>query len=367
MRGLPSGTVTFLFTDIEGSTRLLHELGERYADVLAEHNRLLREALSRHGGLEVGTQGDSFFVAFADAGARSPPRETFRPALAGGPVRVRIGIHTGEAVVTDEGYVGIDVHRAARIMSAGHGGQVLLSETTRHVSRERGARRPRRAPPRGPRRPAPALPARRPRLSAAAHAYRTNLPIQPTPLVGRRARARGGGRARSLQPPGDADRARRERQDAARAAARRRRGRAVSRRRLLGSPPGRPRPRFVERAIRTSVGADDGLIDYVANKRLLVLLDNFEQVVEAAPAVSALVGGTPHAKVLVTSREPLHVESERRYPVEPLRDADAEILFVERGTRSPRRSARRRRSARSAAGSTGFRSRSSSRRHASRC
>jgi class 3 adenylate cyclase len=133
VRGLPSGTVTFLFTDIEGSTRLLRELGERYADVLAEHNRLLREAFSRHGGLEVGTQGDSFFVAFADAGSAVDAAGDVQAALAGGPVRVRIGIHTGEAVVTDEGYVGIDVHRAARIMSAGHGGQVLLSETTRQL------------------------------------------------------------------------------------------------------------------------------------------------------------------------------------------------------------------------------------------
>jgi predicted ATPase len=91
-------------------------------------------------------------------------------------------------------------------------------------------------------------------------------------------------------------------------------------------------PAFVEGAIKTSIGADDGVIEYIANRRLLLLLDNFEQVVEAAPAVSALVGGTPHAKVLVTSREPLHVESERRYPVEPLQDDDAEILFVERGS-----------------------------------
>ena len=128
---LPTGTVTFLFTDIEGSTRLLRELGEQYGDVLAEHNRLLRAAFSRHGGIEVGNQGDSFFVAFADVGSAVAAAGEVQAALAGGPVRVRIGIHTGDAVVTDEGYVGIDVHRAARIMSAGHGGQVLLSESTR--------------------------------------------------------------------------------------------------------------------------------------------------------------------------------------------------------------------------------------------
>jgi class 3 adenylate cyclase len=222
VQGLPSGTVTFLFTDIEGSTRLLRELGERYADVLAEHNRILREAFSRHGGLEMGTQGDSFFVAFADAGSAVAAAGDVQAALAGGPVGVRIGIHTGEAVVTDEGYVGIDVHRAARIMGAGHGGQVLLSETTRRLlgdSRELVDLGEHRLKDLGA--PHPAVPIRRPSLSAAAHAV-SDESSDPGDAAGRpAARARGGGRARSLQPSGDADRARRERQDAARAAARR--------------------------------------------------------------------------------------------------------------------------------------------------
>jgi len=196
VRGLPSGTVTFLFTDIEGSTRLLRELGERYADVLAEHNRLLREAFSRHGGLEMSTQGDSFFVAFADAGSAVAAAGDIQAALAGGPVRVRIGIHTGEAVVTDEGYVGIDVHRAARIMSAGHGGQVLLSETTRqllgenhelvdlgeHRLQDLGA--PHRLFQLGDR-----------DFPPLRTLYRTNLPIQATPLVGRRRELAGAGGA----------------------------------------------------------------------------------------------------------------------------------------------------------------------------
>src|SRR5688500_18177641 len=128
--GLPTGTVTFLFTDIEGSTRLLHELGDGYAVVLAEHRRALREAFAAHGGVEVDTQGDAVFVAFARAAAALAAADAGQRALDGGPVRVRIGVHTGEPTLTGEGYVGADVHLAARVMGAGHGGQVLVSEAT---------------------------------------------------------------------------------------------------------------------------------------------------------------------------------------------------------------------------------------------
>src|SRR5262245_49624757 len=127
MSALPQGTVTFLLTDVEGSTRLLHELGDGYADVLAEHRRVLREAFARHGGVEVDTQGDAFFVAFARASDALAAAADARAALADGPIRVRMGLHTGEPVVTDEGYVGMDVHRAARVAAAGHGGQILVS------------------------------------------------------------------------------------------------------------------------------------------------------------------------------------------------------------------------------------------------
>src|SRR5215218_1010029 len=130
----PHGTVTFLFTDIEGSTRLLQELGAGYADVLAEHHRMLRGEFARHGGVEVGTEGDSFFVAFAKASEALAAAEAAREALAGGPIRVRMGLHTGEPMVTEEGYVGIDVHRAARIAAAGHGGQILVSQSTRDLA-----------------------------------------------------------------------------------------------------------------------------------------------------------------------------------------------------------------------------------------
>src|SRR5918912_2668233 len=133
MRELPTGTVTFLFTDIESSTRLLHELGDRYAETLAEHRRVLREAFARHGGAQVDTQGDAFFVAFSRAKDALAAAHEAQEALAEGPIRVRMGVHTGEPIVTEEGYVGIDVHRAARIAAAGHGGQVLLSQSTREL------------------------------------------------------------------------------------------------------------------------------------------------------------------------------------------------------------------------------------------
>src|SRR5919201_1265711 len=132
MPELPAGTVTFLFTDVEGSTKLLHELGaDAYAEALAEHRRVLRDAFERHRGVEVDTQGDAFFVAFPTAPAALAAAADVRERLASGPIRVRIGIHTGTPLLTDEGYIGVDVHRAARIAAAGHGGQILVSASTR--------------------------------------------------------------------------------------------------------------------------------------------------------------------------------------------------------------------------------------------
>ena len=134
---LPTGTVTFLFTDIEASTRLLQQLGDRYADVLAEHQRLLRSAFKENGGHEVDTQGDAFFVSFASAKDAVNAAIASQKAITGHPwpddasILVRMGLHTGEPLRTDTGYVGMDVHRSARICSAGHGGQILLSQATR--------------------------------------------------------------------------------------------------------------------------------------------------------------------------------------------------------------------------------------------
>jgi class 3 adenylate cyclase len=129
-RKLPAGTVTFLFTDIEGSTRLLEQYGDRYGELLAHHRGVLREAFERHDGMEVDTQGDAFFVAFSRASDALAAAEQAQAEL---DVPVRMGIHTGEPVLTDEGYVGMDVHRAARVAAVGHGGQILVSDATRQL------------------------------------------------------------------------------------------------------------------------------------------------------------------------------------------------------------------------------------------
>jgi predicted ATPase/class 3 adenylate cyclase len=331
VQNLPRGTVTLLFSDIEGSTRLLHEFGDRYAEVLAEHRRVLREAFARYGGVEVDTQGDAFFVAFARASDAVAAAGEAEDGLANGPVRVRIGIHTGEPIVTDEGYVGVDVHRAARIMGAGHGGQVLVSETTRRLLdstvglRDLGDHRLKDL----------SLPQRLYQLGDADFPplrtlYQTNLPVQPTALIGRERELEEAGalirshRLLTLTGPGGSGKTRLALQLAAEAIDQFPDG-------VFWVPLQALRdPALVERTIASSVGAEDGLTEYVANKRLLVLLDNFEQVAEAAPTISSLLAGTPNAKVLVTSREPLQVRSEQRYPVEPLPEDAAAVLFVER-------------------------------------
>ena len=136
---LPTGTVTMLFTDIEGSTRLLSHLGPaRYADVLSTQRRIIRSAVNAAGGYEMGTEGDSFFVVFPSAreavgAALSAQRQLTASPWPDGPARVRMGLHTGEPRRHEDGYVGLDVHRAARIAAAANGGQVVVSETTRRL------------------------------------------------------------------------------------------------------------------------------------------------------------------------------------------------------------------------------------------
>ena len=328
---LPSGTVTFLFSDIEGSTRLLHELGDRYVDALAEHRRLLRQAFTRHGGVEVGTEGDSFFVAFADARAAVSAAAEAQSLLGDGPVRVRMGLHTGEPIVWAEGYAGLDVHRAARICAAAHGGQIVLSQRTRELCdgvglHELGLHRLKDLSE-----PQPLYQFGDGVFPPLRTLHATNLPIQPTALVGReRELARAGALLRehrlvTLTGAGGAGKTRLALQLAADA--------------LEDFPQGVfwvslqavEDADLVMPTIAQVLGATDRLADFVADKRLLLLLDNLEQVVDAAPALAELVSQTASAKLLVTSREPLRVAGEHRYAVEPLRQSDAVTLFLERG------------------------------------
>ena len=182
---LPAGTVTFLFTDVEGSTRLLHALGaEAYAAALAEHRRVIREACSSEGGVEVDTQGDAFFFAFPTAPGALEAASAFNETLASGPISVRVGLHTGTPFLTDEGYVGGDVHRAARIAACGHGGQVLVSSSTAQLVelglQDLGEHRLKdlSAPERIYQLGSGEFP-------ALKSLYRTNLPIPATPFLGR--------------------------------------------------------------------------------------------------------------------------------------------------------------------------------------
>jgi predicted ATPase/class 3 adenylate cyclase len=330
MRELPSGTVTFLFTDIEGSTRLLHELGDRYPDALAEHRRLVREAFTRHGGTEVDTQGDAFFVAFPDAHEAVAAAAEAQAALAPGPIRVRMGLHTGEPIVWAEGYAGLDVHRGARICACAHGGQVVLSERTRAyvdgVSiRDLGAHRlkdlsePQQLYQLGD--------AEFPPLKTL---HATNLPTQATPLVGREEELAdirallGEHRLVTLTGPGGSGKTRLGLQVAAEV--------------LEDYPHGvfwvplqsLRDPALVVPTIAQTVGSKNGLADHVGDKRMLLLLDNLEQVIEAAGDLSHLLAETGSARLLVTSREPLRVAGEYRYTVDPLAERDAVVLFLER-------------------------------------
>ena len=331
MADLPSGTVTFLFTDVESSTRLTRELGERYPEALADHRRALRRVFTAHGGVEVDTQGDAFFVAFASAREALAAGAEAQKTLADGPLAVRIGIHTGEAVVTEEGYVGLDVVRGARIAAAAHAGQVVLSEATRALAgddvtfRDLGEHRlkdlgePTRLYQLGD--------GEFPPLTSLNW---TNLPVQPTPLIGRERELREAGsllrkhRLVTMTGPGGSGKTRLALQLAAEAVDDFEHGVFWVPLQSLSDVG------LVEPAIANAVGARGYLVDHLRSRRTLLLLDNFEHLTEAAATVSSLLAEASQLKVLVTSREPLRLAGEREYPVFPLPEDDAVVLFVER-------------------------------------
>ncbi|HEY3018189.1 MAG TPA: adenylate/guanylate cyclase domain-containing protein, partial [Gaiellaceae bacterium] len=354
---LPSGTVTLLFTDIEGSTRLLQSLGERYAEALAEHRRLLRTAFVGHRGCEVDTQGDAFFYAFARAQDAVAGAVAAQRALAAhawpeeSPLRVRIGIHTGEPTATGAEYVGIDVHRAARVMSAGHGGQVLLTQSTRDLLpeeladavsvRDLGEHRLKdlTQPQRLYQLLIPGLENAFPALKTLEGRV-TNLPAQPTPLVGRDRELEAvralllaeDTRMVTLTGPGGTGKTRLALQVAADTVDEFPDGVYG----VLLAPVTDPEvvPLELARVLGIEEMPTQPIIEALkaglAGRRTLLLFDNFEHVGAAASLLVDLLAACPRLKLLVTSREPLRIAAERQYPVPPLPESDAVMLFVER-------------------------------------
>jgi predicted ATPase/class 3 adenylate cyclase len=351
----PTGTVTLLFSDIEGSTRLLRGLGrERYAEALELHRQLLRGAFGRYGGYEVDCEGDAFFVAFARAEDAVAAAAEAQQALAmaewpeEGEIRVRMGLHTGEPLAVPPKYVGLDVHQAARIMAAAHGGQVLLSETTRGllddgvIARDLGdhqlkdfasSQRLYQLLLDGVQSDFPPL--RTPRERP------TNLPAPATPLVGRvrelsdAAALLGREEVRivTFTGPGGTGKTRLALQVAAEVSD--------------AYPDGvwwvalasleDPALFFVALAQALDMreqsgrGLRDSVLDGLAERRSLVLLDNVEQLLPAVAAdVALLRDRAPATQLLVTSRERLRLSGEHAYPVPPLAASEGVALFVAR-------------------------------------
>lgn len=345
MPDLPTGTVTLLFTDMEGSTHLLQRLGKHYADVLADCRSLMRNVFLQYNGHEVDNQGDAFFVVFARATDAVMAAVTTQRALAdhswpqGVSVRVRIGLHTGEPMLTTDGYIGIDVHHAARVMSAGHGGQILLSPTTLQLVEQHlpegtylqdlGEHRLKDL-----QRPSHLFQLSLEGLLATFPPLKTldirpnNLPIQPTPFIGREKEVadvmqllrRQDVRLVTLTGPGGVGKTRLGVQVAAEISDYFAHGVfVVALSPLSDSAQVIP---AIAQTLAIGEGSDQPLLPLLQaalkERHLLLLLDNFEQVAEAAVDVAGLLNACPRLKVLVTSRGGLHLRAEHEFAVSPL-------------------------------------------------
>jgi predicted ATPase/class 3 adenylate cyclase len=343
-RDLPSGTVTFCFTDVEGSTRLLHELGaEAYADALAEHRRVIRAACAAEGGVEVDTQGDAFFFAFPTAPGALAAASAFTEALSSGPVQVRVGLHTGDPLLAEEGYVGEDVHLAARIASSAHGGQVVLSGTTAAAVEPsdkvslglsfRALGEHRLKDVEGPVVIFQLGEGRFPPLKTISN---TNLPRPASSFLGREAeleevlsRIEHGARLVTLTGPGGTGKTRLALEAAATLVPEFKAGVF-----WIGLASLRD-PALVIEQVAQVLGAKEDLASHISDREMLLLLDNLEQVIECASDLSELLSACPNLTLLVTSRELLRIQGEVEYPVPPLAGSEAVELFCERAQLEP--------------------------------
>lgn len=331
--GLPSGTVTFMFTDVEGSTGLLHQLGpEQFADVIQRHREVVRGTVAEHAGVEVDTQGDAFFVAFSSAPAAVDAASAMQARLAAtGGVKIRIGLHTGTPLVSDDGYVGVDVHLAARIAAAGHGGQVLLSAQTQalveHAVRDLGEHRLKDFD----------RPVRIFQVGAAAFPplktlTTSQLPRPASPLIGRSQQLKdvltllrdGRERLVTLTGAGGCGKTRLALGVAAE---------------LVGTPKAGVywvdlaalrEASLVESTIAQVIGASGDVAEHIKDREMVIVVDNVEHVISAASDLTHLLEACPNLTLIATSRERLRVRGEYEYAVPPLDEPEAVELFVQR-------------------------------------
>jgi predicted ATPase len=333
---LPTGTVTLLFTDIEGSTRLIESLGEEaYVQALAEHRRLLRSAFSAHRGVEVDTQGDAFLYAFADPGEALAAAARGQGALGSGAVTVRMGLHTGEVRLTSEGYAGRELHRAARIAASAHGGQVVLSAATRELVEgdltELGEHRLKDFDE-----PVALFQLGDARFPPLKTISNTNLPRPASSFVGRDrereellGRLQNGSRLVTLSGPGGSGKTRLAIEVASELVPVFKAGVF-----WVGLAPLRDAALVMETVAQT-LGAKDGVAEHIAERELLLVLDNLEHVVDVAPELSQLLEACRNLRLLVTSREVLRIAGEVECPVPPLATPEAVELFCQRSQCEP--------------------------------
>ncbi|HEU4319235.1 MAG TPA: adenylate/guanylate cyclase domain-containing protein [Acidimicrobiia bacterium] len=343
MKALPSGTVTFMFTDIEGSTRLNDTLGvEVYRALLEQHNSIIRSQIAAHDGTEVATEGDSFFAVFVDAMASVEAAVGIASALGaaswpgGEAPRVRIGLHTGQGVVGAENYVGIDVNKANRVATAGHGGQLLLSRATYEIVetglsptlsvvslgkyRLRGFQEPESIY----QLMAAGMPAAFPPLRARRAA--SQLPAQMSDFIGREREVAAGmdlleqSRLVTLTGPGGTGKTRLALEIGRRLEDSFSNGAVFVPLASVRDTENIASAILDALALQSAVNSDaaEHVAGYLEGKEMLLILDNFEQLVDGAAFVSALLDRAPELKVLVTSRIPLHLGAERELPIPPL-------------------------------------------------